>query len=272
MQGHVYQAVTLTTFGNEQLHGIASAPNPDGAVAFRYSKSTVFVDGARQPGRENAPIAADPAQWFAWLKTQGVRAIRMHHVPSENKIADYNTVVFGGGGRWLIETATETQSDFWQSHSEVVDQRAPDQRIWGDTFHRIAVDWKPRPVPVTDMIRARRELAAVLPKVLAFAKAHEEKRDFADFFERGIAALDSATPLNPSSAPDIDRCASLPLPARQLLGAAGASWVFGGMTWWNDGGVADPEANKTYLALTQALWDALTAAIVAGTNSSAQAI
>jgi hypothetical protein len=242
-------------------------------VAFRYSKSTVFVDGSRQPGHENPLIASDPAAWFAWLKAQGIRAIRMHHVPSQGgNIEDYNTVVFGGGGRWLIETATEKQSDFWQSHSEVVDQKAPDHRIWGDTVHRVAVDWKPRPPPFTDMAKARADLAAVLPKVLAFAKAHEEKRDFAEFFERGISALSSATPLGKSDAPDIDRCESLTLPARQLLGAAGASWVFGGMTWWNDGGVTDPEANKTYKVLTQQLWDAVTAAIVAGANSSAAAI
>jgi hypothetical protein len=150
-----------------------------------------------------------------------------------------------------------------------VDQKAPDRRIWGDTFYRVAVDWKPRPPAFADMAKARADLSAVLPKVLAFAKAHEEKRDFAEFFERGIAALSSATPLTPGDAPDVDRCQSLTLPARQLLGAAGASWVFGGMSWWNDGGVTDPEANKTYKALTQQLWDAVTNAIVAGANSSA---
>jgi hypothetical protein len=272
MQGHVYQAVTLTVFGNEHLCGIATAPSPDGAVAFRYSRSTVFVDGPRQPGHENPLLASDPAAWFALLKQRGIRAIRLHHVPGDGKYEDYNTVVFGGGGRWLIETATETQSDFWQSHSEVVDEKAPDRRIWGDTVHRVAVNWKPRPVPFADMTRARADLAAVLPEVLAFAKAHEEKRDFAEFFERGIAALSSASPLNKSDAPDIDGCESLTLPARQLLGAAGASWVFGGMSWWNDGGVRDPEANKTYLALTQQLWNAVTNAIVAGANSNATAL
>jgi len=269
MQGHVYQAVTLTVFGNEHLRGIATAPSPNGAVAFRYSKSTVFVDGPPAKGEANPLLASDPVAWFAWLKTQGIRAIRMHHVPGETQYEDYNTVVFGGGGRWLIETATEKRSDFWQSHSEVVDQKAPDRRIWGDTFNRVAVNWQPRPAPLTDMAKSRADLAAVLPKVLAFAKAHEEKRDFAEFFERGIAALSSAAPLAKAAAPDIDACQSLTLPARQLLGAAGASWVFGGMSWWNDGGVADPEANKTFRALTQELWEAVVNGIVAGANSSA---
>ncbi len=218
-------------------------------------------------------LAADPAAWFAWLKAQGVRALRMHHVPSQGgNIEDYNTVVFGGGGRWLLETATATQSDFWQSHSDVVDQKAPDRRIWGDLFYRVAVDWKPRPAPFTDMAKARADLAAVPPKVLAFARAHEEKRDFAEFFERAIAALSSVAPLAKSAAPDIDRCESLTLPAQQLLAGAGAAWVFGGMSWWNDGGIADAEANKTYKVLTQQLWDAVTAGIVAGANSSAASL
>lgn len=268
MQGHIHEALTLTVFGNEFLRGYGDHGIWPSGATFKFSNSVIFVDGLPQKDRDNPRLANDPNAWFAWLKDRGVTALHLHHGASHGSIEDYNTAVFGGGGRWLVETKTPKASDAWQSRSEVTDPKAKDKKIWSTTWFRVEKNWQAPPASA-DLAGARSDLAAVLPEILAFAKAHEEKADFAEYFERAVVALDSPNPLQPGYTSDFDACPSLSLPAKQLIGAVGAAWVFGGMSWWNDGGVADAEANKTYLALTQRLWDALTNAIVAAANSSA---
>ena len=66
--------------------------------------------------------------------------------------------------------------------------------------------------------------------------------------------------------PDLARGGRLPLDARQILGAAQAAWVFGGMGSWNDLGF-EGHAQDEYTALSDELFSLLNQAICEAANS-----
>jgi hypothetical protein len=268
MQAHIHQALTLTIFGNEFLRGLSHPAFWPDSVAFQFYRAVVFVDGPPRTTKDNTELAVDPVSWLALLASSNVRAIEVHNAPGKSVAEDYNTAVFGGGGRWLIETTTGAKSDLWQSRSEVVDKNAPDRRIWSGTYYRIAENWEPVPNATSDVARARSDLESILSRAIPFALRHPEKSDFANNFQRGLDALSSPTPLEPGKTSDFAECPSLSMAAKQLLGAAGAAWVFGGMSWWNDGGVFDKNADEEYLAISADLWRALVQSVLAAANST----
>lgn len=265
MQGHIHQALVLTVFGNDMLNEKPERFSWKSSPAFRFSKQTIFVDG-KPTNETNALLAGDPHAWFEWLKQSGVRRIWMGHEPENRQTRDYNTVAFpAGGGRWMLETQKDATSDIWRSLSKAVDKSAADKRIWSDTFYRFSKDWHKINVTPPDLGNARAALADILPKAAAFARAHAEKKSFTENFETGLEKLSASDPLGGGFLEELNET-SLPLEARQLLGAASSSWVFGGMSWWNDGTTqADPEV---YLALTENLWLAITGAIVSAANAT----
>ena len=122
--------------------------------------------------------------------------------------------------------------------------------------------------PLKDLAFARRALAAVLPKLIGFAHRHLPDSIFVPYFERGIAALDSPSPLAAKETSDFEACPVMPLEAKQLVGSAGAAWVFGGMGWWNDSGFSDRNVDAEFRALNTEFWTALVNAVVTAANST----
>jgi len=268
MQAHIHQALTLTIFGNEFLRGLSHPTFWPDSIAFQFYRTVVFVDGPPRTTKDNTELAADPVSWLTWLASSSAHALKVHNAPGTSVAEDYNMAVFGGGGRWQIETTTGTKSDLWQSRSEVVDKNAPDRRIWSSTYYRIAENWKPVPKEISNTVRARSDLESILSRAIPFARRHPEKSDFADYFLRGLDTLSSPTPLGSGTTSDFAECPSLSLAAKQLVGAVDAAWVFGGMSWWNDDGVVDKNADEEYLAISADLWRALVQGVLAAANST----
>jgi hypothetical protein len=269
VQGPIAQAIGLTLFGNAFLQNHPPSDFWPNASVFAFCKSVTFVTLS---GPANAPIEApmapDPAAWFAALRDGGVTALRLHHNPSDSeKYSDRMTVGFvGGGGRWLIEALRGTSCDHWEARWRVKDRNDPERRIWEVAYGRLAVN---RPANVTKTIDPsvlREDLATALAEITTFAQKHA-LASFIDAFEDGRSRLQAESPFEGLHHADFDRCRSLPLVGKQLLGAAEAAWVFGGMGSWNDMSF-EGEDEATYNTLSDRLFSLLMAAIVAGANAS----
>lgn len=276
MQGTIAQLIALTIWGNQALGESASF---DGS-GFYPSNSTFvfceyvrFVDLRRKGAAwEQVPYASDPLAWFEHIEHDGAYTLRMIYEPS-NGVGAGNQAIpdrmlagfIGGGGRWLIEAVKPAASDYWQARWEVGDRDRQDQKIWRVTYGRIAVD-APSSQSRFDADEIKQQLAANLPKIAAFARAHHEER-FAEIFDSALARLNSPHPLEGLYHVDIAPKNVLPEIAEQLLGAAQAAWVFGGMGSWNDMGF-EGEDQVQYEALSDELYRLLNAAFVAAANSN----
>ncbi|HEX5000423.1 MAG TPA: hypothetical protein VFY29_19525 [Terriglobia bacterium] len=101
-----------------------------------------------------------------------------------------------------------------------------------------------------------------------FARRHNLD-GFAAAFDSGLARLTADDPFEGIYHRDLAPDGALPLAARQLLGAAQAAWVFGGMGSWND--VSFEAVDQAhYERLSEDLFQLLNTAIVVGANASAQ--
>ena len=111
----------------------------------------------------------------------------------------------------------------------------------------------------------RQELEAALENIEEFASS-QGLNAFAMAFRKAADILHANAPLRDVYHSDLAQGANLPLVAMQLLGAAQAGWVFGGMGSWNDlgfeGGIQDE-----YIALSDRHFSLLNEAICAASNA-----
>jgi len=174
-------------------------------------------------------------------------------------------VAFVGGGRqWLIGALTPEGSDFWAGRWEVGDTKRSDRRIWRVKYGRIARRQPTLEPPQVDIANLKRRLTVNLTAIGEFARK-QEMDYFAAAFDTGLELLTTEGALDGTS--DAFSNDALPPVARQLLGAARAAWVFGGMGSWNDVGFDGPDQD-VYERLTDELYELLNEAIIAAANTS----
>jgi hypothetical protein len=116
-----------------------------------------------------------------------------------------------------------------------------------------------------DLEGLKEKLGRSLRRILEFARIRKLD-NFAKAFESGLSRLDAQDPYEGLFHNDIAPLGFLPLPANQLLAAAQAAWVFGGMGSWNDA-MYSGNHEKQYEAVSQELYEALNVSIVAAANS-----
>jgi hypothetical protein len=268
LQTPIAQAAALTIFGNDVLRGGSSEDFWPGSTVFSFCRSVTFATlGGPTDKVGERPFAEHPLQWIAKLQVEGAVGCRLQHITKNNsQISDRMSAAFvGSGGRWLIEAVRPARSDLWEARWEVVDRNAPDKKIWGVKYYRVAED---RPKGATaryELSTLRGELDSMLSKLEAFAN-RQALPSFAAAFSRGIELLHVEAPLASVYHSDLARHASISLDAQRLLGAAQAAWVFGGMGSWNDQGFAGQDQAE-YEALSDRLFALLNLAIVAAVNS-----
>jgi hypothetical protein len=263
VQGSIAQAAALTIAGNGIFNGDAWDEFWPNAAAFKFCKNVTFAS----PGRPPIPLATDPNQWIAALRSDGVVGFRLSYVARHDQgVNDHISVAFvGGGGRWPIEAVRSSASDLWESSWRVQDQNEPQRRIWGVTYYRTQVAQKPLPANPRDLAVVRRELEGVLLELEAFA-ARRRLEFWATCFRRGIDRLHSDSVPEGGSFYDMPR-SWLPAEAWRILDAAQAGWVFGGMGSWNDIGFEEEALNAEYRALSERLYSTLCNGVCEATNS-----
>lgn len=268
MQGPIAQAVALTIVGNDVIHGRPWAEFWPTATVFTFCKHVTFVSlGGPPDAPVESPFAADPVQWIERLRDQGVLGFRLHHVVrNDPRISDRMSVgLVGGGRRSLIESARDGVSDLWEARWRVQNRNDPDRKIWEVTYCRVAPDCAPVQFKARGLATLRRELEGVLSKIEEFAY-QQNLQEFAKWFRRGIDVLHADDPLKEVYHSDLAWGGRLPLDAKQILGAAQAAWVFGGMGSWNDLGF-EGRAQDEYTVLSDELFSLLNQAICEAANS-----
>jgi hypothetical protein len=113
----------------------------------------------------------------------------------------------------------------------------------------------------------KHELDITLSRIESFA-TRQNLEHFAKAFREARALLSSELPLSKTYYADLAPNPALPLDAKQLLAAAQAAWVFGGMGSWNDLGF-DGEDQQEYGRLSDRLFSLLIDAVCSAVNSSA---
>lgn len=272
MQGTVAQIIALTVHGNASLQQGRAF---DGAEfgrqnsTFKFCESVDFKECV--PGiwaRKERFFAANPHDWFERLRNDGVLNLRMSYEPSDGKrVADWMLVgLIGGGGKWLIQSREPSRSDFWEARWQLGNRDRTDKKIWRVSYIRALTKKHPTHAPFEDLDRLRLELKQCLEEIAQFSRS-QNLEWFTKAFESGISRLESPDPLAETYHSDIAPFGFLSLAANQLLGAAQAAWVFGGMGSWNDQGF-EGQTRALYEQLSAKLYRLLNKAIVAASNSS----
>jgi len=249
MTGMLGQAIALTIVGNDVLRG---HPSPDfwpAASVFQYCAKVTFATIG--PATEQL-YADDPSDWFTKLAHAKIRGLRLRYVSRGDPRLEAALAAFlGGGPRWLIESVRDGAVEIWEPRWQTTEGPSVGNRIWEVRYVRLGVSIEALPFRAQGLSALHVDLADVLRRVAAFADRHQ-LTDFARSFRRAIGCLDSETPCAGLYYPEWDRVATLPLAAKQLLGASQAGDLFGGMGSWNDLGFPEPD-QAGYLALSREL-------------------
>ena len=206
-------------------------------------------------------------QWISKLKAERIFGFRLHHISRTNLRDDRLSAGFvGGGERWLIETTRVISSDFWEARWRVRNQNAPDRKTWDVKYFRVSQN-RPSVSPGARGLPAlRRELEDVLVNIKEFAR-RQNLAVFADLFQRSIELICADRPLEHVCHSDLTRGTELPLDAQEVLAAAQAAWVFGGMGSWNDL-ILEGSAQQEYAQRSDQLFSLLSEAICEAANSN----
>jgi hypothetical protein len=227
LQTTISQAAALVIFGNDVLRDRARNDFWPASTVFRFCKTVRFVALSDDPAKPDEKLFAhDPAQWISRLRDDGTTDLRIHYVGhSDPGIGDRMSVgLVGGGPRWLIETRHARASDVWEARWQVMNRDDPEKKIWEVTYFRIDQGRSHIPLQAQSLMELRRDLAAVLSRIEAFA-AKQKLEGFAGAFRKASAILSSDQPLAETHHADLSPTPGVPLEAKQLLGAVQAAWV-----------------------------------------------
>ena len=273
MIGTLAQQLSLISYGNHYFRtGELPADYYPHNPAFKFCNQVTFsnlVEGPGQAPPTEAPAAPDPVAWLRLLRQQNCRRLSLCYRPSPDNALhtpDYQLAGFvGGGGQWLLEANAGASSDYWAGRWEVTRPQDPDQLIWGVSYVRVAVGLPPAAIhPPLPPLRA--QLVRALTDIQAFATT-QKLENWVGIFGRALATLDNPVPAQ-GFYETLLVPAEHPLAARQLIFAASAAWVFGGMGSWNDLGFEDAATQRRYEELSAQLYAQVNSAIVAGINAS----
>jgi hypothetical protein len=202
-------------------------------------------------------ISSTASEWFRYLKDSGAAFVKLHYTSSNHQgLPDHITAAFkGGGSTWLLEVSYLDSSDVY-TEAGSPSRKAQLMRVQksGDLLEG----------PSLKVNKARQSLRAILEAIAEFAAAHEHSAHWAENFNGARKALDEYAP---SATDSFIPAGMVSKEARQLLYAAEASWVFGGMCSWNDMAFSGSDQG-TYSDLTGQLYNAICDAIVAAANDS----
>ncbi len=270
MNGPIAQIAAIVCHGNAALRGL-ERPRffPDNSTC-QFCDRVEFVElrhGLRGKAKEHA-VAAAPDDWFEVLRSEGAQGLRLDHESSgDPRLDDRMSAGFiGGGERWSIATLSRApNSALWMARWTVWNQQAPANRIWRVTYGKVGEAdgrWAPAAADLMKHVdRLRRALAEIAP----FARKHE-CGGFIECFEGALSILDTGAGSDVYHK-DLAPQGILPPAASALLAACQKAWVFGGMGSWNDMGFQG-EVQTEYERISEALFQAVNAAIAAAANAS----
>lgn len=250
MNGAILRDMALIGAANRALAGADVSGFWPQADAFAWYRAYRFVDAGGDG------VAADPLAWFAQLRAEGRRGVRVtigpaDQIPGAPQLPEHQLSGFlGGGPVWRIEAVGDGVSAYWRAIDEV-HADPPLDKPQSVACIRIAAA-APSSPSWPELDGAIAELAAALVPMIAIADQGLE--NFADLFRTALAYLDDAGAPWPRQGYylDFERWAGFDARRMQVLAAITHAWVFGGMGSWNDVGPMGPETDRLFAALEQA--------------------
>ncbi len=276
MDGEVAQLAALAISANYRLS------HPDDPMAW-FAGQRAFASCARiafvasRPGRfgkqRRVVLAETPARWLDLLQAGGVERVLVSCTRqddtggAEETLPDRLSAGFAGGGSlWTMTTLSPGGGALcWRAGWRAAFPGARDGRIWQAEYMAAPCQGRGAGGSVE---AAGDALGRVLEEARAFALEQEFPR-LAARFASAQALLEGradplALPRPPGPADTLDA------PARRLLSAGQRAWIFDDPGAWRDQDFSQ-DVWKRYAALSESLYSAVTAAIVAAVNASAPA-
>lgn len=271
MNATTIQLLSLITYGNHFLE-TQQLPNDyyPAHAAFNFCNNVNFLHLDSYP--DETPVeyimAPDPAAWFVHLQEGGCTALKAYYQPSEGNelnAPDYKLAgLVGGGGIWLIETIYPSYSDFWASRWEVARQSDSQPTIWSVSYGR-TISGAPTVNFSPDVRSTQKAFGEILKDIEAFASRHK-LTEWVTVFRNASAVLHNTAQPTEWHLSLIEKTGYNPA-ALQLIFAAFAAHVFGGMGSWNDLRFDTAADNQDYDRLSFWLYDWLNRALVSGINA-----
>jgi hypothetical protein len=273
MVGPTVQLIALACHFNARARGISTAePFFPANNACDFCEYIEFLRprrrrwfGASEKWTIDAPT---PDAWLEKYARPGTSARLLHHPSADPPISDRMAAGFvGGGGEWLLVTASGGRADAWAARWGIGDRNAADRRIWRVDYGLVAEQAAIVMPQLPSLHELKSRLGNALGDVLRFAERHNIE-GFANCFRDAGARL-SAEPSDESFFGKNFAPPGLLTPeARQMLDACQTAWVFGGMGSWNDMGF-DGDEQDTYDRVSDALYSSINQCISAAANSTA---
>lgn len=276
MDGEVAQLAALVISAN---HRLAHPEDPmhwfAGQRAFARSGSISFFIATK--AASSTPnlrkMAQTPRDWLDQLAGSGTRRVHLGFERQDEKIVPGETIpdrlsagFAGGGSLWTMTTESDDgRALAWRPEWKAAFRNARDGRVWAVRYTATAGTAPPLGRTIA---AAATELRHALAEMSEFAWSHGAK-DANKRFTSALALLEGAPDPLPFP-PKVGPADTLSQEARCLLRAAQRGWMFDDMADWGDLKV-DKDAFRDHARRSEALYDAVTAAMVAAVNSSAAA-
>lgn len=274
MDGEVAQLAALVISANYRL------AHPDdpmrwfaGQRAFARCGSISFEIATKRPSEKAAvtTMAETPPAWLDQLAHSGTKRVYLGFTRQDEEVIPGETIpdriaagFAGGGSLWTMTTETnDGRALGWRGAWKVAYPNARDGRIWAVRYTATAAEPQPEGVGLE---AAAVELRHALADMSEFAWEREAKEANMRFTS-ALALLEGAPDPLPIDHPE-GPADTLSEPARRLLHASQRGWMFDDMGIWGKLKLNEPEW-RDHARRSEALYDAVTAAIVAAVNSAA---
>lgn len=274
MDGEVAQLAALVISAN---HRLARPEDPmlwfPGQRVFSRCGAISFDVATKGPGLapKRVKMAETPQAWLDQLARSGTTRVHLGFERQDEEIVPGETLpdrvaagFAGGGSLWTMTTETDDgRALAWHAAWKAAFPNAKDGRIWSVRY--TATSGTPQ-LPGPAVEAASIELRHALAAMSEFAWSHDAKRVNARITS-ALALLEGAPdPMPfPHQAGPAD---TLSEEARSLLRAAQRGWMFDDTADWGRLKVDEPTW-RDHARRSEALYDAVTAAMVAAVNSSA---
>lgn len=271
MKTEIAQIIALTAYGNDYLKtgNIPEDFNTSNktfefcnSIDFRELKKSLITSKYKE-----VIIARNPTEWFHYLKNSGSKYLRVYFESLQNQtgVKDYKVAGFiSGGGKWLIEAVYDNFSNFWMYRWKVVNKNSPNV-TWSVNYGMVGKEMPTKNLQIANL-KIKEKFYRSLSEIADYA-AQKGLRYWKNKFNIAKETLDSATPEKNCYYDDALPLDRYNLPAKQLVFAACASWVFGAMGSWNDVYFKNKKDFEKYDKLSEQLYESIVEAIIAGTNT-----
>jgi hypothetical protein len=271
MNGPLAQIVALTCFGNASIDG-TTVPRffPQNSTS-QFCESVSFVELKKSffGQAKEIVVANTPDEWFAALVKRGAAGIRLIRMAQNDpQISDRMAASFvGGGGTWMMEVLSDAdRSEYWAARWEVMNQNAPDSRIWKVTYALVG-HGRTMPDDRRGLQIVMADFHKSLESIHSFA-ARETSGSFTDCFANALRAFEEPA-ADVGYHKDLAPPNQLSIDQSVALKAAMCAWVFGGMGSWNDMGF-DGATHIEYERVSEELFGFLNEVIEIAASSTAR--